>query len=146
MLQNNLISWLLEEAQGSQRTVYDLTVRILAGNATVVINIGNVSPMRLLLIHRFLKSGDTVQAFTDILYDLAAHPEYVAPMREEVEAIIEAEGWTKASLGNMRRLDSFVEESQRIGIGGGTFSFPALPQIRVFFLNNHLQVRWFGGL
>jgi len=43
--QNNLISWLLEEGQGSQRTVRESTVRILAGNATAVINISNVSPM-----------------------------------------------------------------------------------------------------
>ena len=49
-LQNNLISWLLEEAQGSQRTVRELTVRILAGNAAAVINISNVSLMRLLLL------------------------------------------------------------------------------------------------
>ena len=70
-----------------------------------------------------------LQAFTDIVFDLAAHPEYVAPMREEVEAIIEAEGWTKASIGKMHKVDSFVKESQRIGIGGSTFSFPEPPQI-----------------
>ena len=51
-LQNNLISWLLAEAQGSQRTVRDLTIRILGGNATAIINIGNVSPIRL---SQFLK-------------------------------------------------------------------------------------------
>jgi hypothetical protein len=114
----------LEEAQGSQRTVRELTV---AGNAAAVINISNVSPMRLPVIHYFPKSCDTIQAFTDVLYDLAAHPEYVAPMREELEAIIEAEGWTKASIGQMRKVDSFVKESQRIGIGGGTFNFPHPP-------------------
>ena len=63
------------------------------------------------------------------MFDLAAHPEYVAPMREEVEAIIEAEGWTKASIGKMHKVDSFVKESQRIGIGGSTFSFPEPPQM-----------------
>jgi hypothetical protein len=52
------------------------------------------------------------------LYDLAAHPEYVTPMREEVEAVIAAEGWTKAAMGKMRRVDSFVKESQRLAIGG----------------------------
>jgi len=55
-LQNNLITWLLAEAQGSQRTVRELTVRILAGNVAAVIIVANVSPMRLLLIHRFLKA------------------------------------------------------------------------------------------
>ena len=62
-----------------------------------------------------------MQAFTDILYDLATHPEYVAPMRKEVEDIIKAEGWTKVSIGKMRKVDSFAKESQRFGIGGGMF-------------------------
>jgi hypothetical protein len=53
-LQNNLISWLLAEVQGSQRTVRELTVRVLAGNAAAIINASNVSPMRLLQILQFL--------------------------------------------------------------------------------------------
>ena len=116
-LQNNLISWLLEEAQGSQRTVRELTVRILECKS----HAPSASSVAEPLIH--------LQAFTDIVFDLAAHPEYVAPMREEVEAIIEAEGWTKPSIGKMHKVDSFVKESQRIGIGGSTFSFPEPPQI-----------------
>lgn len=42
-------------------------------------------------------------------------------MREEVEAIVEAEGWTKASMGKMRKLDGFVKESQRLAIGSRRF-------------------------
>jgi len=37
--------------------------------------------------------------------------------------------WTKGSIGKMRKVDSFVKESQRIGIGGGTFSFPEPPRM-----------------
>lgn len=51
---------------------------------------------------------------TNILYDLAMYPEYIAPMREEVEAIVKAEGWTKTSVAKMRKVDSFVKESQRL--------------------------------
>lgn len=40
-------------------------------------------------------------------------------MREEVEAVIEAEGWTKLSMGKMRKVDSFIRESQRLSIGAG---------------------------
>jgi len=58
------------------------------------------------------------QAFTHILYDLASYPEYVEPLREEIETIIASEGWTKASVDNMRKVDSFIKESQRIAIGG----------------------------
>nr|VWO98890.1 Uncharacterized protein [Ganoderma boninense] len=53
-----------------------------------------------------------------VLYDLAANPEYMEPLREEVEAITATDGWTKAAMGKMRKLDSFLKESQRFnGIG-----------------------------
>ena len=42
-------------------------------------------------------------------------------MREEVDRIIAAEGWTKASMQKMRRVDSFLRESQRYN-GIGTLS------------------------
>ena len=39
-------------------------------------------------------------------------------LREEAEAITAADGWTKAAMGKMRKLDSFLKESQRYnGIG-----------------------------
>ncbi|KDR68413.1 hypothetical protein GALMADRAFT_78764 [Galerina marginata CBS 339.88] len=94
---NNLISWLLEEAQGQQRTIQDLAIRLLTVN--------------------FASIHTTSMALTHLLFDLATHPECVGPMREEVEAIVEAEGWTKASMGKMRKVDSFVKESQRLAIG-----------------------------
>uniref|UniRef100_A0A8H8CFF9 Cytochrome P450 n=1 Tax=Psilocybe cubensis TaxID=181762 RepID=A0A8H8CFF9_PSICU len=94
---NNLISWLLEEAKGEQRTVQDIALRLLTIN--------------------FASIHTTSMALTNILYDLATYPEYVEPMREEVERIIESEGWTKSSMGKMRKLDSFVKESQRLAIG-----------------------------
>jgi hypothetical protein len=36
------------------------------------------------------------------------------PLREEVESIVKEQGWTKASLFNMRKLDSFLRETMRI--------------------------------
>lgn len=47
------------------------------------------------------------------LYDLAFRPEYIVPLREEIESIISAEGWSKASVMKMRKLESFLKESQR---------------------------------
>jgi len=43
-------------------------------------------------------------------------------MREEVEAIVEAEGWTKSSIGKMRKVDSFVKE--HLGSEGVRSVFP----------------------
>jgi hypothetical protein len=34
-------------------------------------------------------------------------------MREEAERVIGEEGWTKAALNNMTKIDSFLRESQR---------------------------------
>ena len=66
-------------------------------------------------------------------------------MRQEIEAIIEAEGLTKASIGKMRKVDSFIKESLRIGIGGGAFSISNFTD-EIIVLCNRLQVQWFGGL
>ena len=41
-------------------------------------------------------------------------PEYIEPLREEVESIVREQGWTKASILNMRKLDSFLREAQRL--------------------------------
>ncbi len=35
-------------------------------------------------------------------------------MREEVEAVISEEGWTKAAMGKLRKVDSFIKESLRM--------------------------------
>jgi hypothetical protein len=48
------------------------------------------------------------------LYFLAEHPEYTKPLREEIESVTEEEGWTKASMAKMRKLDSFFRETQRL--------------------------------
>ena len=61
-----------------------------------------------------------------VLYDLAAFPEYIEPLREEVETITAVDGWTKAAMGKMRKLDSFLKESQRFN-GIGLSASPSLP-------------------
>ncbi|KAG6901453.1 hypothetical protein C0995_011749 [Termitomyces sp. Mi166 len=53
-------------------------------------------------------------SFAQALYHLAAHPEYVHPLREEIERVTASEGWTKSSMGELRKLDSFLKESQRM--------------------------------
>ena len=55
-----------------------------------------------------------VQAVTQALFDLASNLEYVKLLREEVEEVTKREGWTKAALDQMVKIDSFVKESQRL--------------------------------
>ena len=59
------------------------------------------------------------QSFTHALFHLAAEAEkYVPAMREEVERVTKEDGWSKASMTKMRKLDSFLKETQRYnGIG-----------------------------
>ena len=51
---------------------------------------------------------------THALFDLAAAPEYIQPLRDEIEPIVAAEGWTKAAMDKMWKLDSLFRESQRL--------------------------------
>jgi Cytochrome P450 len=52
--------------------------------------------------------------FTQVFYRLLANPEYIEPLREEVDAAIKDEGWTKAGIDRMHKIDSFIRESQRL--------------------------------
>ncbi|KAF7303498.1 Cytochrome P450 [Mycena indigotica] len=91
---NDLISWLLEHCPADQRNPANLAMRILAINMAA--------------IHT---SSTTL---TSALFDLTVHPEYIAPLREEAERVVNKEGWTKAALGSMHKIDSFLRESQRL--------------------------------
>lgn len=50
-----------------------------------------------------------------VLFDLAARPEYIDPLREELrEVLAETDGvLTKQTLTHLKKLDSFMKESQR---------------------------------
>ncbi|KAI1791098.1 cytochrome P450 [Ganoderma leucocontextum] len=93
----DMLQWLLEEAR-AKGTPFDNVVE-----KVLLVNFG--------AIHT--SSG----AFTHALYNLAAYTQYIAPLREEVESIIAEEGWSKASIGKMRKLDSFFKESMRLADG-----------------------------
>ncbi|MCJ1263410.1 hypothetical protein MMC22_003280 [Lobaria immixta] len=51
---------------------------------------------------------------TQLLYDLCCMPEYIAPLREEIEAVLAEYGsLNKAALMKLHKLDSVMKESQR---------------------------------
>jgi len=77
-----------------------------------------LDPGQLLTIHHW-----ELQAFTHALYELAARPQYLAPLREEIEGVIERYGWSKMALVHMSKLDSFFKESQRVNGSSGTSSY-----------------------
>ena len=69
---------------------------------------------------------------TQVLYRLLSHPEYMEPLRQEVDAVISEEGWTKAGIDKMHKIDSFLRETQRLdGITLRSLgSFPSTPGMR----------------
>ena len=50
-----------------------------------------------------------------MLYRLLTNPEYIEPLREEVDVVIAEEAWTKAGIDKMHKIDSFLRETQRLG-------------------------------
>ncbi|KAF8149663.1 cytochrome P450 [Mycena galopus ATCC 62051] len=91
---NDLISWLLEDAEEKERNALSLVLRILFSN--------------------FAAIHTTSMAFTQAMFDLTTHPEHLLPMREEADRVIAQEGWTKTALNSMFKIDSFLRESQRM--------------------------------
>lgn len=76
--------------------------------------------------HHFLQlmglavSHTTSMAMTHIIYDLAMMPEYLEPLRDEIHDAL-LDGWenaTQTSLHELKRLDSFMRESQRLNPPG----------------------------
>ncbi|KAF7367742.1 hypothetical protein MSAN_00838100 [Mycena sanguinolenta] len=95
---NDFISWMLNVADEDQKAVLPLTLRILSINMAAI--------------------HTSSAAFTQALFDLTTHPEYLLPMREEVEHVVAEEGWSKAALNSMVKIDSFLRESQRLNTNG----------------------------
>jgi cytochrome P450 len=58
----------------------------------------------------------TSQSVTFALYDLASYPEYVSMLREEAVEVRNRFGgeFTLESMGELKKLDSFIKESQRM--------------------------------
>ena len=67
------------------------------------------------LMVTYLGSGpSTIIAVAQVLFDLCAHPEYVEPLRQEALEVLCKGGYTKQALAGMKKIDSFMRESQRL--------------------------------
>ena len=54
-----------------------------------------------------------LQTMTNAFFLLAQNPEYIGPLRTEIQSVIEEGGWTKASFGRMSKVDSLLKETLR---------------------------------
>jgi len=91
---NDLLMWLMNEAKGVERSLEGLARRLLFVN--------------------FASIHTTALVLTQVLCRLLSNPEYIEPLRREAEDAIAEEGWTKAGIDKLRKLDSFLRETQRI--------------------------------
>ncbi|KAH9070838.1 cytochrome P450 [Lactarius deliciosus] len=87
---NDMLMWLMNESKGVERS----------------------------LEVNFASIHTTSSTMTQVLYRLLANPEYVEPLRREVEAVVAEYGWTTDGMDKMHKIDSFLRETQRLdGLG-----------------------------
>lgn len=111
---NNLLSWMMEiasEAEGDAASLAHLEV---------VMSLASIHTSQMNAVH--------------VLYDLVARPEYFEPIRAEIKKISKEDGewekWEKSSFTKLRKLDSFMRESQR-------FNPPTLLSMHRVMLQDH---------
>ncbi|KAI0483281.1 cytochrome P450 monooxygenase [Xylariaceae sp. FL0804] len=90
---DDALDWMHEEAE-SRGCAYDAT------NIQLMLSVA--------AIHT------TTDLLSQVILDLAQHPEAVQSARDEIAQVLRAEGWKKTSLHEMKLLDSLIKESQRI--------------------------------
>ena len=89
-----LLTWMIQCAEGP-----DSDARHLA-HLEIVISLAAIHTSQMNSVH--------------VLYDLAARPEYIEQLREEIRTVAAADGgWNKSSYTRLRKMDSFMKESQR---------------------------------
>ena len=134
-MQNDMLEWILEQAIPRNSNDESITSRILLVNFAAIHTSSNVSlPMSCVPLCRPHSYGWATQTIAHALFDLAAAPQYLQPLREEIEPIVAAEGWTKAAMGKMWKIDSFLRESQRFN-GISLSKSPSLPPLPPSFLS-----------
>ena len=111
---DNLLSWMMEiasEAEGDAASLAHLEV---------VMSLASIHTSQMNAVH--------------VLYDLVARPEYFEPIRAEIKDVSEEDGawvkWEKSSFTKLRKLDSFMRESQR-------FNPPSLLSMHRVMLQDH---------
>jgi cytochrome P450 len=92
---NDFLQWLIDGAKPEEGAVNDLVHRQL------LVSLGSIHTTSMMCTHFF--------------FDLCAHPEYLEPLREEMSSVLREDcGFKKTTLNRLRKLDSFLRESQRM--------------------------------
>lgn len=112
--QNNLLSWMMETASEQQSDPKQLA------HLELVMSLASIHTSQMNAVH--------------CLYDLVDKPEYIGPIREEIQQVVQEDGpwmlWEKSSFTKSGHLDSFMKESQR-------FNPPSLLSMHRVMLRDH---------
>lgn len=92
---DDMLQWMLDAAEGEESDPENLATRY---------------------VYAVIGSLFTVSAaLVDCMYDLAAYPEHLEPLREELRRVLKEDGgWRKGTPGKLELMDSFMKESQRV--------------------------------
>lgn len=90
----DMLQWLADSARGSDRNP-----DVLAHNM-LFMALASVHTSSATIIH--------------VLFDLCANPEFMDELRQDVQQAVSESGWTLASIAKMKKIDSFMKESQRM--------------------------------
>ncbi|KAF2641486.1 cytochrome P450 monooxygenase-like protein [Massarina eburnea CBS 473.64] len=94
---NNLLNWMIQLGNNIETKPHDLA------HLEVVMSLASIHTSQMNAVH--------------VLYDLAALPGYIENLREEIVQVIKEDGpwskWDKNSFYKLKKLDSFMRESQR---------------------------------
>ncbi|KAG9688255.1 phoma betae P450 monooxygenase No.2, partial [Aureobasidium melanogenum] len=80
----------------------------------VELNDSPETPVQRLMVTYLGAGPSTVIAVAQVLFDLCAHPECFEPLRQEALSVLREKGYTKQALADMKQMDSFMRESQRL--------------------------------
>ncbi|KAI0425479.1 cytochrome P450 [Xylaria sp. FL1042] len=94
----DLIQWMLEISHRQDRNPEILTKKIMF--------------LTLAAIHT------STMSITHVLFDLCSMPHYIEDLRQEIIESTSAHGWTLSAMNELKLLDSFMKESQRINHPG----------------------------
>jgi cytochrome P450 len=93
---DDMLQWLLDTQEKHKRyTTHDIA--------------------RVQLVITFAAIHTTTLTATNVFYNMAAYPQYVPELREEVRTVLADHGglYTTSALQSMKKLDSFIKESMR---------------------------------
>lgn len=80
----------------------------------------------------------TSMAITHAIHDLCEHDEYVKVLRDEIEEILQKDGgWQRNTHDKLRKMDSFLKESQRFA--PPTLCLSISPPTRMSFSRSSVQ-------